>query len=328
MNYKDFRAEDFLIIPQSDKINARILDLEENKSFKVFVFSEKAGVYSCLLPVNDTKTQLPEMKGLFIKYEQYKMPGSMMEWYVLIECRTEAYLVNFTEILKEIIGEIDKCKHETVKCIQLIISKWRLFLSTPKDELMKEEDIIGLIGELMMLEKLIVDFDINAINYWVADRGEEDIIKDDCVIEVKTTLKEKHEHVINGIDQLLIIPSRSKYILSILLVRSENGTNINLPFLVQNCSQKFAEYPDIIESFYRKLKLRGYDLRDTVFYHKYNYGFVKGGYFLVDDKFPSLTSSDLIQPLNSRISKVRYLLDIEGLINKDFVLTPIKELFI
>ena len=84
MIYKDFQASDFESIPKEEKINARVLDLENNEQLKAFVFSEKAGVYSCLLPVNDTKSRLPELKGLIIQYEQFKMPATEIRWYVLI----------------------------------------------------------------------------------------------------------------------------------------------------------------------------------------------------------------------------------------------------
>lgn len=164
MIYKDFRATDFESIPKGEKINARVLDLENNKDLKVFIFSEKVGIYSCLLPVSETNSKLPELNGLLIQYEQFKMPDSEMRWYVLIECRTTAYLVNFTEILKEIISELDKGKFDTVRCVYLVISKWRHFLSVPSSEILSEENITGLIGELLLLKRLLDAFDAEAIN--------------------------------------------------------------------------------------------------------------------------------------------------------------------
>jgi hypothetical protein len=326
MVYKDFQATDFESIPKGEKINARVLDLENNKRLKVFVFSEKNGVYSCLLPVADTKSKLPELNGLLIQYEQFKMPGSEMRWYILIECRTTAYLTNFTEILKEIISELDKDKFDTVKCVHLIISKWRHFLSVPTSEILSEENIIGLLGELLLLKNLLNAYDTEAVNFWVADRGEEDYIIANRVIEVKATLKEKHEHIINGIDQLLILPARTKIILSLLLIKSENELDFNLPHVISHCAESLADDPAALDSFYTKLKSRGYDLRDANLYLNHNYKLYKGGYFEVDESFPKLTKQQLSQPLHSRISKIRYTIDMEGLPNKDFISSSITEI--
>jgi hypothetical protein len=325
MIYKDFQATDFESIPKEEKINARVLDLENNKELKVFIFSEKAGIYSCLLPVTEISSKLPELNGLLIQYEQFKMPGSEMRWYVLIECRTAAYLLNFTEILKEIISELDKGKFDTVKCVYLVISKWRHFLSIPASEILSEENIIGLLGELLLLKRLLDAYDTEAINYWVANRGEEDFIKASKVIEVKATLREKHEHIINGIDQLLILPGRSKIILSILLIKSEKDNDLNLPRIIKQCAEYLAYNPSALESFYIKLKSRGYDHRDENLYLNHNYKLYKGGYFKIDESFPKLTNNELIQPLNSRISKIRYTIDMEGLPNKDFLLTELND---
>jgi hypothetical protein len=326
MIYKDFQATDFESIPKGEKINARVLDFENNKHLKAFVFSEKAGVYSCLLPVNDTKSKLPELSGILIHYEQFKMPASEMRWHVLIECRTKAYLVNFTEILKEIISELDKGKSDTVKCLHLVISKWRHFLSVPSSEILSEENILGLLGELLLLKTLIDAFKADAISYWAAERGEEDFFINNRVIEVKATLKEKHEHVINGIDQLLILKGKNKFILSLLFLKSENDFDFNLPHVINQCVESLSDFPPALDLFFSKLKLRGYDHRDSNLYLKHNYKLYKGGYFEVNESFPRLTNHELIQPLNSRISKVRYTIDMEGLPNKDFLTTPINDL--
>jgi hypothetical protein len=326
MIYKDFQATDFESIPKGEKINARVLDLENNAHIKAFVFSEKNGVYSCLLPVKDTKSKLPELNGILIQYEQFKMAESEMRWHVLIECRTKAYLVNFTEILKEIISELDKGKSDTVKCLHLVISKWRHFLSVPSSEILSEENIIGLLGELLLLKTLIGTFKDDAISYWAAERGEEDFLINNKVIEVKATLKEKHQHIINGIDQLLILKGKNKFILSLLFLKSENDFDLNLPQLINQCVDNLSDFPPALDIFFSKLKLRGYDHRDSNLYLKHNYKLYKGGYFEVNESFPKLTNNELIQPLNSRISKVRYSIDMEGLPNKDFLSTPINNL--
>lgn len=325
MNYKDLKPSDFELIPKGENITARTLELDIKKDFKIFIFSDKEGAYSCLFPIDSTLVKLPEINGLIINYQLFGEAGSEKKNYILLECHSKAYLPNYTEILKEIISEFDKGNTELHKVINKIISKWRHFFAQPVSLIMKEDEIVGLLGELMFLSKLIMVHNTAALTIWTAERGEEDFISSGKVIEVKTTLKEKHEHIINGIDQLLIEPGRVKHILSLLLTPSASEYAINLPIIVKECAEMFAENPESYDLFFKKLKIRGYDARDYLQYIEFSYEYIRGGYFKVDSSFPKLTTDELAEPLNSRISKLRYSLDMEGLPCSDFLLTDLIE---
>lgn len=325
MNYKDLKPSDFELIPKGEKITARTLELDVKKDFKIFIFSDKEGAYSCLLPIDSTLVKLPEINGLIIHYQLFGEAGSEKKNYILLECHSKAYLPNYTEILKEIISEYDKGNSELLKVINKIISKWRHFFAQPVSLIMKEDEIVGLLGELMFLSKLIMVHNTTALTIWTAERGEEDFISSGKVIEVKTTLKEKHEHIINGIDQLLIEQGRVKHILSLLIIPSASEYAINLPTIVKECAEMFAENPESYDLFFKKLKIRGYDARDYLQYIEFSYEYIRGGYFKVDSSFPKLTIDELAEPLNSRISKLRYSLDMEGLPCSDFLLTDLIE---
>jgi hypothetical protein len=275
------------------------------------------------LPIDSTSVKLPEINGLIINYQLFGEAGFEKKNYILLECHSKAYLPNYTEILKEIISEYDNGSSELVKVINKIISKWRHFLAQPVSLVMKEDEIVGLLGELMFLLKLIMVHNTAALTIWTAERGEEDFISSGKVIEVKTTLKEKHEHIINGIDQLLIETGRVKHILSLLVRSSASENAINLPAIVKECAEMFAEDPENYDQFFKKLKIRGYDARDYLQYLEFSYEYIRGGYFKVDSTFPKLTTDELAEPLNSRISKLRYSLDMEGLPSRDFLLTDL-----
>jgi hypothetical protein len=324
MNYKDLKPVDFELIPKGKKISARVLELDKKKDFKTFIFSEKTNVYSCLLPVISNTPKLPEINGLNIQYQLFGEAGLEDKNYILLECHSKSYLSNYTEIIKEILSEYDNQDFELIKVINKVIAKWRYFLAKPYNQILSEDKIVGLIGELMFLSKLILIYNEDALNIWTANSGEEDFINLNKIIEVKTTLNEKHEHIINGIDQLLIKAGSEKQILSLLLTKSSNLNSISLPIIIKECADNFVEDPENFDLFYRKLSKRGYDLRDNSQYLEYSYILNRGGYFNVDSSFPKLTKAELASPLNSRISKIRYTVDMEGLSCKDFKTTDIK----
>jgi hypothetical protein len=108
---------------------------------------------------------------------------------------------------------------------------------------------------------------------------------------------------------------------------SGTGPELTLPQLVNDISSVLSIYPNLVYLFYEKLKARKYDIRDSFYYEPYKYFIYRAGLFKVDDSFPKLTSKELSQPLNSRISKLSYLLDMEGLSNIDLLKVDFKKLF-
>jgi hypothetical protein len=326
VNYKNLSPSEFELIPKGEKINARILELDIRNDLKVFIFSETENTFSCLLSVNYTTVKLPKINGLYIEYQLFGEAGFDKNNFILIECRNNAYLNNYTEILKEILGIYDNGAAQLVDIIHKVISKWRHFLGEPKYGILVEDEIVGLIGELLFLRKLINSHFQNSIIIWKAEKGEEDFINSEKILEVKTSLKGKHEHIINGIDQLLVNPEKQKHILSILLSRSISESAISLPLLINECAILYSNDPKSNDEFYKKLKERGYDPRDEHLYYDFSYDYFRGCYYKVDNTFPKLTTHELNTPLNSRISKVRYTLDFEGLVCRDFLSTEIIEI--
>ena len=110
-----------------------------------------------------------------------------------------------------------------------------------------------------------------------------------------------------------------------MVIPSASENAINLPTIVKKCAELFAEDPENYDLFFKKLKIRGYDARDYLQYLEFSYEYIRGGYFKVDSSFPKLTTDELSEPLNSRISKLRYSLDMEGLPSSDFLLTDLIE---
>lgn len=327
MNYTNFQETDFKVIKSGEKFVPYILKLENKTEFESFAFSENDNSFCCLLPVKNTKENLPEMNGLSIKYEEFTKIGSNKSDYILIECRNKSYLSNFTLMLKEILSEYDNSNNSLEKSLNKVISRWRHFLSLPKLNILPEDEIIGLIGELLLLEKFLINDSSDCIRNWVANKGEEDFIFDQIVFEVKATLKGKHEHIINGIDQLLIQPNRTKIILSLLLNNSVGNNSFSLPGVIERCEKIIDNNPDQFSLLYEKLRKRGYDPRDKNLYENFQFDLIRGGYFKVDNLFPKLTTIELKQSLSSRISKVRYTIDMEGLDNLDFTSTEINLIF-
>jgi len=326
MNYKLIEPAVFESLPEGERIHARRISFDHRSDMKTYIFKDNSAKYSCLLGTDETLRQLPKINGLRIVYDNFGEEGFKKTSFILIECSIPAYFKNYTEILTEILTDFDSGKEDITVSVQKVISKWRHFLSEPKSEILPEDKIIGLLGEVIFLRKLIPEYAQNSVGMWTGDRGEEDFIRNEKVVEVKTTLKERHEHIINGIDQLRVLPGRLKHICSFLFVKSSNDNSVNLPDTIDEIAAFLHDFPEAYELFFRKLKHQGYDTRDIELYRGFSYLPLKAGIFLVDDNFPKLTTAELSQSLNPRISKVRYLLDMEGLPNLSLSEVDIKDI--
>jgi hypothetical protein len=327
MKYTELTAADFTLVTSQGKMLLTLLELEKKNSIEAAIYCESDGSFCCLLPAVNSKIKLPDINGLVIEYQDFKKVGSVtLDRFILIKCTHKSYFDNFIQILKEILGQYDNTDLALSDCLIIVISKWRHFLSAPKVNILDEDEIVGLLGELLFIDLILKEVDCSYIEHWTADRGEEDFIYGDTIIEIKTTKKEKHAHYINGIDQLLVDKNKTKYILSILLTESGNGQPLTLPFLINQIATTLSNYPNLIDLFYDKLRVRKYDIRDSSLYEPFNYFIYRTGLFLVDDDFPKLTSQELSNPLNSRISKISYLLDMEGLSSKEMSSVNFKNL--
>ncbi len=326
MNYKNLISDDFFKIPRGGKITARRLDLDKRVDSPVYVFSERPNVYQCILSSDETVSKLPDIAGLLIKHEAYNESGNELKHYILLECSSPGYLKQFTEVIKDVVSEFDNGSLTMAECVRRVIAKWRHFLSEPRSQILDEEEILGLIGELVLLKQLIKSHGPDSVEFWKAEEGEEDFAFKKVMIEVKASVQERHRHVINGIDQLRVLPGFQKYLLSLLFIRSTEQVEITLPSLVGEITSDLERFPMHVDTFFQKLKVRGYDIRDSQDYEAFCYVYARGGYFRIDENFPKLTSGSFAAPLSARISKIRYTLDLEGLDLLDFMKVEIYSL--
>lgn len=179
---------------------------------------------------------------------------------------------------------------------------------------LSDDQVAGLFGELLVLEHLMKIMGVDsAVNSWLGPRGEEhDFGLNSVQLEVKTTLSERRNHVINGANQLLPREGSSLWLLSIQLTRVGSGRGASLD--------------DLCESLLRTAGSRSPELRKLL----EGCGWVRdnrGLYgtrlalrsrpraFHVTSDFPALTENGISQVVASShlISDVKYRVDVTGL---------------
>ena len=179
---------------------------------------------------------------------------------------------------------------------------------------LSDDQAAGLFGELLVLEHLMKTMGVDsAVNAWLGPRGEEhDFGLGGIQLEVKTTLSERRNHIINGANQLQSREGAPLWLLSIQLTRVGVGSGRSLD--------------DLFESSLRAAGCRSPELRKLI----EGYGWRRedrGSYgtrlalrsrpraYHVTSDFPALTENGIKEVIASAhlISDVKYRLDVTGL---------------
>jgi hypothetical protein len=291
---------------------------KDNEESDLHIFIDDSDYYHFSIQVSDIKfssIEDPHVNGLQIKLNSYKFNTGKVNQFIDIICTYSSYLEEFTEIIKEITEAIIDKGDLPLIAVNRIIKNWVSFWSKQRREILTEEEQIGLICELLILQKLCQINPSLSLKSWTGPLGEKyDFNFTNLAIEVKGTRSSKRIHIINGLDQLSTPRDKQLAFISFLLISSDNPASINLPFLIESLKDMyFNNKPELTIKFYELISNAGYNPIYSEEYKKFNVEILESTVYEVNSEFPRLTSDMLIEPLSPRVSSVKYNLSLEGL---------------
>jgi hypothetical protein len=176
---------------------------------------------------------------------------------------------------------------------------------------------IGLLGELLVLERLVVSEGPFAVDAWIGPQGEPHDFKiGNREFEVKTTSGTRRIHVINGLKQLTPSPECSLFILSVLLGPGGKDSGSSLPMKIEEIEQLLKRDSGCLKAFHDSLESVGYVTADR---SQYDRSFALRrplALIPVDAKFPVITMSSLFTSIGEaahRLDHIEYHVNVEGL---------------
>jgi len=185
----------------------------------------------------------------------------------------------------------------------------KLFLSIERQ--------LGLLGELLVLDRMIATDGPKATKAWIGPRGEpHDFRVGNHEFEVKSTSGTRRIHTINNLTQLAASPDCSLFILSVLLGPAGKDSGFSLAMKVEATQLLLKDSHDCGKLFMDNLELAGYSSRD---HSQYTRAFdLRRPLALipVDSNFPVITGQTLknaIGEIAHRIDHFEYDVNVEGL---------------
>jgi hypothetical protein len=211
---------------------------------------------------------------------------------------------------------------ENISAIDAIVLELRCFTDLLEEKsLLGVERQIGILGELIFLQRLIKNMGLGALDSWLGPIGEpHDFRVRDREFEVKTTISPHRIHTIHGTEQLVPSKSCSLYLVSVLLGPSGAGTGFSLVDKVVQLSDEFAPSAVRLNQFATALRACGFRDEDRANYTRAFSIRRPIAIAPVDENFPAITRSTIQQALGAlapRIESLDYDVSIEGLERED-----------
>lgn len=223
-----------------------------------------------------------------------------------IYLKNKKYLNNFFYLLAELLDVLSLGKNKAfeLKNFQSKLEQWVIFLKNNKSKKLSLQELIGLFGELLILDLLInITKDEKVLFYWKGPFGEaQDFVNNNKFIEIKTSATKKFSTVhISSEHQLDFHAKDSLYLCNVLI--DENKSGMTLKYLVEKIRNKLNNenkkfFNQLLEAL--KIDLKTLKIYDQKFLLNTTY------FYNITEEFPSLISSDL----DPRITKVQYELDL------------------
>jgi hypothetical protein len=204
----------------------------------------------------------------------------------------------------------------SIEAVQLEMQGFaELLAETP---LLGIERQIGLLGELLVLERLVMNGGPPALDSWIGPLHEpHDFRLGRSEYEVKTTICTQRIHTIHGAEQLVPTKGCKLFLLSVLLGPAGKGDGFSLAGKVQRLSALLEKAHAQANRFQQSLRTCGFREEDSAHYSRLFAIRRPLAVVPVDAKFPAITrkviQSTLGAALGSRIGGLQYDVDVEGL---------------
>ena len=253
------------------------------------------------------KSDLPQGKGFSVSHVE-EAKGEFGLWIGVTRNKSanaEMFVLMAADLL-ETVNLLKQDEHQTYRLFLSRIKSWQQFMERPQFKRLSEEEEIGLVGELTVLERFIEtgvapEF---ALDIWKGPaNGLRDFVTQDVCIEVKSTVSTKSFSAqINSLEQLDDLGSQSIYLAALRFCTRQEGRT--LPQLINSIRGKIGGKLQI--PFERNLLLAGYQEAFSDQYQK-TFLLIEERHFLIEDGFPRIIRSNV----PSEIGFVKYEIDID-----------------
>ena len=287
-----------------DTISARSLSVSGLSENDVLLCITQDGNPGILLRNPGGKAPLPNpgCGRLVVKREQLLREGSQLDDYIRIECLECGLETPFALLVSQVVSHLASGATPSKACMDAVL-EFRRLLSKNGGLLPSEDEILGLVGELLLLKRLVSA----SPHLWQGWNGPLGSARDyswgTVDIEAKASrMAGESRLTVNGLEQLEPEQGRDLLIHHSVLTNNPVGT-VDVPGLVDEIRGQISD----LEGFDTRLVSAGFlsEQRDLWLEHRFT---LHGSHiYRVSENFPRIRKSDFPDgSLPAGVAKLRY----------------------
>jgi len=289
--------------------------------------AEKQRHILIVLRLNETGIEDTRSRGISVLSRDLQVHGQPSSSYIDIVCHDVVGHSAFDLIGNEITLELEDTEKEPSEIVRRIIMKWRRFWGQVPQQILSRDEVIGLIAEIWFLTKWLIPAigPSTALKRWRGPFGaRHDFEWGERSIEVKASTSTRGRlHYIHGLEQLEPPENGDLYLFS-LKMREEDGGEVTLPYIIEECNNQLISDEDTLTQFETALIQTGYSPIHNDEYIKIHMRVIDEALFSVKDNFPRLTHNCILGDLSSGIEYIEYIINLNGYDNLIVARSPLE----
>jgi len=190
--------------------------------------------------------------------------------------------------------------------------RWQRFWEEDDVEAAPLPWLLGLLGELIVLRTLLDAGGTRAVGAWTGPEAADHDFQAGitAALEVKTT-RMLPPVIECGLAQLDPGPVGILLLAVVHARRQDDGTT--LPRLVAEIEGRLASDEEMLDDFLAKLARAGYRRHLESAYAAHTFVLSAPVFYFVDDAFPRVTHASFREPLDARVQRISYKVELTGL---------------
>lgn len=217
----------------------------------------------------------------------------------------------FMYFIEDLISKFNPLQEDINYTCLSVLNQWRVFFEEKPTDVLRENQIIGLLAELVYLKKLL-KYNPKATLFWVGPEKEKyDFYNNNIALEIKATKNREGRFTeIHGFQQLES-PSQGELYLGFIKFEKTKGSGLNLPEIIQEILSITTEKQDFID----KISSIGYSYLYEEEYKEFRYLIPpdEDRLYFVDMDFPRIIHQSFKNnKIPNFVVNIKYKIDLSG----------------
>ena len=272
---------------------------------------DQAGHRHILIPCPSGSDQFRvwQSTGVVLDRRSFESPDGSTESWLDLYCIREELLGVFAQLAIHVLGRVPEAATDPLPECLTALEEWRDLLGPGQRQSLGVEDIAGIIGELLLLERLAKLDARGAISCWEGpEGGRHDFRRERFAVEAKASLRRAGRFIrINGLRQLEE-PEGGVLHLSVVHLERVEGGALSIEGIVERLHGLGLDRRELRG----KLKKVGYDPSGTLAKTE-SFQLLAWNTYLVDNNFPRIVPSSFeLGRVPTGVIDAEYVIDLSG----------------